>query len=182
MVCRYLIYELFSVHLLPLLHVEYDTRATSSDEAAGASNISFPSSPVHYHALLTSHHLISPQKRRSLQQWSSDLRISGFAKVGYPGIIYAEGAQDNVREFVANVKAMQWLALRVRFVEHVDEVGIRTRGRWVEFQKVGEVVEEMKKIGREEFILEMGIGSTGSKRTNSTNSIDKIILTIPSCT
>ncbi|KAG1738668.1 uncharacterized protein EDB91DRAFT_1054485, partial [Suillus paluster] len=43
------------------------------------------------------------------------LSISGFAKVGYPGIIYTEGAQENVEEFVANVKSMQWLALRVRF-------------------------------------------------------------------
>ena len=119
---------------------------------------------INYHALLTPHHLVSPRNRRSLQQWSSDLRISGFAKVGYPGVIYAEGTQGNVDEFVANVKAMQWLALRVRFVEPIDEVRVtRNESRWVEFQKVGEVVEEMKRIGREGFILEMGIGSAGSK-------------------
>jgi len=122
------------------------------------------SSPTYYHALLTSHHLISPQKRRSLQQWSSDLCISGFAKIGYPGVIYAEGAQSNVEEFVANVKAMQWLALRVRFVEPIEELGIHANeNHWVEFQKVGEVVQEMKRIHREEFILEMGIGSARSK-------------------
>jgi len=56
---------------------------------------------------------------------------------------------------------MQWLALRVRFVEPVDERV--NESHWVEFQKVGEVVEEMKRIGREEFVLEMGIGSAGSK-------------------
>jgi hypothetical protein len=89
------------------------------------------------------------------------LSISGFAKVGYPGIIYAEGVQSNVEEFVANVKAMQWLALRVRFIEPVG--GAKFESYWVEFQKVGEVVEEMKRIGREEFILEVGIGSAGSK-------------------
>lgn len=97
-----------------------------------------------------------------MQQWSSELSISGFAKVGYPGVIYAEGAQDNVEKFVANVKAMQWLALRVRFVEPVNP-GEAYERRWTEFQKVGEVVEEMTRIGREEFILEMGIGSAGSK-------------------
>jgi len=84
--------------------------------------------------------------------------------VGYPGIIYAEGEQGNVEEFVANVKAMQWLALRVRFIEPV-EVGDNEKphGYWAEFQKVGEVLDEMKRIGREKFILEMGIGSAGSK-------------------
>ena len=155
---RYLIYELFSSHLLPMLHTKHDSAAMLSTKDHTQTTWA---STIYYHALLTSHHLISPQKRRSLQQWSSNLRISGFAKVGYPGVIYAEGTQVNVEEFVANIKAMQWLALRVRFVEPVDERV--NESHWVEFQKVGEVVEEMKRIGREEFVLEMGIGSAGSK-------------------
>lgn len=36
--------------------------------------------------------------------------------------------------------------------------------RWSEFQKVGEVVEEMKRLGREVFMLEMGIGSAGTSK------------------
>ena len=55
-----------------------------------------------YHALFTSHHLVSQSKRRSLQQWSSSLSIHGFAKIGYPGIIYAEGPHTKLDEFVAN--------------------------------------------------------------------------------
>lgn len=119
-----------------------------------------------YHALLTSHHLISPNKRRSLQQWSGSLSITGFAKVGYPGVIYAYGEQEGIEEFVANVKAMQWLALKIRFVEPiVEEVGDNRSGRqWTEFQKVGEVVEEMRRLGRERFIVEMGIGSLSTER------------------
>jgi len=160
---EYQLYELFSAHLLPLLHAKHDSTSVSSARPIQSTS-SWSTSQINYHALLTSHHLVSPRKRRSLQQWSSDLRISGFAKVGYPGVIYAEGTQGNVDEFVANVKAMQWLALRVRFVEPIDEVRVtRNESRWVEFQKVGEVVEEMKRIGREGFILEMGIGSAGSK-------------------
>lgn len=121
--------------------------------------------PRQFHALLTSHHLISPNKRRSLQQWSNSLSISGFAKVGYPGVIYAQGQQENIEEFVANIKAMQWLALKLRFLEPLAEVEIHAKlgKEWCEFQKVGEVVEEMRKIGREEYIVEMGIGSIGSK-------------------
>jgi len=123
-----------------------------------------------FHVLFTSHHLISPNKRRSLQQWSSSLSLTGFAKVGYPGIIYAEGEGSCIEEFVDNVKAMQWLALKVRFVEPLDTKyspgesisdGKGEARSWKEFQKVGEVVEEMRKLGREEYVVEMGIGSAG---------------------
>lgn len=66
-----------------------------------------------------------------------------------------------MEEFVANVKAMQWLALKVRFVEPIDESVAGQERRWSEFQKVGEVVEEMRRIGRKKYIIEMGIGSAG---------------------
>ncbi|KAF7964908.1 hypothetical protein HWV62_1761 [Athelia sp. TMB] len=162
-----MLYELISAHLLPFLHAECENAhsATEGRVADPLGNLSEPSdSQLHHHALLTSHHLISPQKRRSLQQWSSSLHVKGFAKVGYPGIIYAEGTRENVEEFVGNVKAMQWLALRVRFVEFISqsEPGKdNTKGTWTEFEKVGEVVEEMRRIGKEEYVLHMGIGSVG---------------------
>ncbi|KAF8956475.1 hypothetical protein BDZ97DRAFT_188208 [Flammula alnicola] len=119
-----------------------------------------------FHVLFTSHHLISPNKRRSLQQWSSSLSLTGFAKVGYPGVIYAKGERASIEEFVDNVKAMQWLALKVRFVEPLPARGSTPAApgeprTWKELQKVGEVVEEMRRIGREEYIIEMGIGSAG---------------------
>ncbi|KII93023.1 hypothetical protein PLICRDRAFT_151445 [Plicaturopsis crispa FD-325 SS-3] len=118
---------------------------------------------LHYHALLTSHHLVSPHKRRALQQWAAARALAGFAKLGHPGVIYAQGAQADVEAFVADVKGMQWLALRVRFVEPVQaRAGVEAEAGWQEFQKVGEVVEEMRRIGRAEYVLSMGIGSAGS--------------------
>ncbi|PSR72035.1 hypothetical protein PHLCEN_2v12101 [Hermanssonia centrifuga] len=159
---EYLVYELISAHLLPLLHSE-SLHAVSS--GAGDHPVAdHPTSvEVAYHALLTSHHLISPTKRRNLQQWSSQLRIAGFAKVGHPGVIYCEGGKDNVEEFVGNVKAMQWLALRVRFIEPLPGKSEESERRWAEFEKVGEVVEEMRRLGRGNHIVEMGIGSAGAK-------------------
>ncbi|KAH0591567.1 hypothetical protein H2248_001621 [Termitomyces sp. 'cryptogamus'] len=152
------IYELLSLHLLPILHKELESHLRSVDHPTQQTSSQTQSM---YHALLTSHHLISPNKRRSLQHWSASLSISGFAKVGYPGVIYASGWRDNVEEFVENVKAMQWLALKVRFVEELSgsEKSDEVDRRWFEFQKVGEVVEEMRRLGREKYIVEMGIGS-----------------------
>lgn len=79
-------------------------------------------------------------------------------------MIYAQGQKDDVEEFTDNVKAMQWLALKVRFLEplpHDLDASLLQR-RWTEFQKVGKVVEEMKRLGRERFVVEMGIGSSGT--------------------
>lgn len=165
---RYPTFELISMHLLPQLHTDAPKERTDiqrDDADSSQPSASGPPSRT-YHALLTSHHLISPTKRRNLQQWSSQLHVAGFAKVGYPGVIYCEGAQEQVEEFVANVKAMQWLALRVRFVEPLPadlNSQDTEKRRWVEFEKVGEVVEEMRQLGREAFVVEMGIGSAGMK-------------------
>ncbi|KDQ62892.1 hypothetical protein JAAARDRAFT_146677 [Jaapia argillacea MUCL 33604] len=164
-VTDYPTYNLICQILLPLVRQRSETfsdDSSSPPEADSLPDISPP--PVHYHALFSSHHLKSPQKRRSLQQWSNDLSLTGFAKVGYPGVIYCEGTRENVEEFVDNVKAMQWLALRLRFVEPLDLEPTRRDGdkqRWTEFQKVGEVVQEMQRLGRGKFVVEMGIGHVG---------------------
>lgn len=153
---------------MPLLHEDVKLKETTNtrDEQSALAEAAAELPSTRHHALLTSHHLISPAKRRSLQQWSSQLQITGFAKVGYPGVIYCEGVQEQVEQFVANIKAMQWLALRVRFVEPAPPPSREphgTRGRWTEFDKVGEVVEEMRRLGRKRFVVEMGIGSAWTK-------------------
>ncbi|KAG2022413.1 hypothetical protein CC2G_000163 [Coprinopsis cinerea AmutBmut pab1-1] len=159
------LYNILSSQLLPLLH-EFEPDEPKPSEKDAPRHDKPAAQPKIYHVLFTSHHLISPKKRRSLQQWSSSLRLSGFAKVGYPGLIYAQGDQENLEEFVYNVKAMQWLALKVRFVEPLPERylvdGEPQLGGWREFQRVGEVVEEMKKLKREDFIFDMGIGSSNT--------------------
>ncbi|KAI6154243.1 hypothetical protein BKA82DRAFT_4099196 [Pisolithus tinctorius] len=93
-----------------------------------------------------------------VKAWSSELHIAGFARIGYPGLIYAEGGRENVEEFVRNVKGMNWLALRVRFVEQVEPES----GQAASVQKISDVLELMRKRGRESYITQHGIGS-GSK-------------------
>lgn len=170
------------MHLLPELHTALDNAAANAATAessakstpspaattSGTGSVGRTSAP-RYHALFVSHHLKSPQKRRSLSQWSHELSLSGFAKVGYPGVIYCEGTREDVEDFVGRVKGMQWLALRLRFIEPApsDLEGRamepnKQRRQWAEFEKVGEVVEEMRRLGRGHFIVEMGIGSASN--------------------
>lgn len=98
-----------------------------------------------------------------MQQWSSELSISGFAKIGHPGLIYAEGDKENVDEFVRNIRAMQWLALKVRFIEPIEPSQHDPGQRWMEVEKVGEVLALMRRLGREKHITNFGIGSISSE-------------------
>ncbi|OJT09570.1 RWD domain-containing protein 2B [Trametes pubescens] len=136
--------------------------AEAIEEVTGKASAPEAASQPRYHALFTSHHLKSPQKRRSLSQWSHELSLTGFAKVGYPGVIYCEGTREDIEDFVSRVKSMQWLALRLRFVEPVPQIANPSIREWSEFEKVGEVVEEMRRRGGESFVVEMGIGSAGA--------------------
>lgn len=47
-------------------------------------------------------------------QWSTELRLWGLSKPGYPGVIVVEGVEDQVDEFVHRIKQLQWKALQVR--------------------------------------------------------------------
>ncbi|KAJ6479208.1 hypothetical protein C8R47DRAFT_1137327 [Mycena vitilis] len=166
------VYQLLCLHLLPLLHDEMPAVPTKEPLTVDEPAVD----DTRFHALFTSHHLVSPKKRRALQQWAGALAVAGFAKVGHPGLIYVQGARGGVEEFVDNVRAMQWLALRLRFLEALpgeDEDGERQEGRgqegqqgrargWTEFEKVGEAVEAMRRLGLEDWIVEMGVGSRSS--------------------
>lgn len=158
---RYPLYQLLILYLLPLLH------PTTDEESKTAESPQLKSEIVEdvYHVLFTSHHLVSPTKRRNLQRWSLEYHLDGFAKVGYPGVIYAQGSKDDIEDFVENVKAMQWKALKVRFVEPLESLseGDASSGReflsgWNEYEKVGQVVEVMRRIARGKYVIEMGIG------------------------
>ncbi|XP_006453850.1 hypothetical protein AGABI2DRAFT_175617 [Agaricus bisporus var. bisporus H97] len=155
------LYQLLSSHLLPLLHEAKSKNDTSNTTSAEEQRIQVLPSTT-YHVLFTSHHFISTTKRQNLSGWSSQLGISGFAKIGYPGLIYAEGSQDSIEEFADNIKAMQWLALKKRFIEPLESTTCdrdHQLSGWKEFEKVGEVVKEMRRLGRGEYVLEMGIGA-----------------------
>lgn len=87
--------------------------------------------------------------------------------MGYPGIVYAEGPHEAV-VFVRNVKGMQWLALRVQFMEPVPvsdakSGSVTTTSRdpecswWMEVSKISEVLEQMKIRERESLVTNLGI-------------------------
>lgn len=51
-----------------------------------------------------SHHLISPTKRRQFANWCPELQVWGLFKIGYPGFLVVEGAEDDVHEMCRRIK------------------------------------------------------------------------------
>lgn len=125
---------------------------------------------IPHHVLVTSHHLLSPTKRKNFLALASRLSLTGYSKVGHPGIYYAIGDKEDLEEWLREVKSWNWLALRVRVgIEPTPEEqlsrnhedgarGGKGRGDWVELEKIGEALEWMRKRDKDKMLLDIGIG------------------------
>jgi hypothetical protein len=80
------------------------------------------------------HHIIAPTKRQVVMEWALELQLSGFSKIGWPGVVIVEGAEGDVQEYVRRLQHLRWKQIVVR--------GEQTeRGE-------GQSVEQMRKLPR----------------------------------
>ncbi|KAI6024547.1 hypothetical protein EDC04DRAFT_242418 [Pisolithus marmoratus] len=160
-ISKFPIYTLISEHLLPTLR-EYND---NTHAPTGPPSEIPACQPEKFHAYLASHHLYTPSKLNDMRRWSSELHIAGRVKVGKSGRIYAEGEKSKIEKFISNVKTLHLEKLKVIFVERVEPVCAQAPdigNKWMEVEKHSEIVEYMKKLGRESCMNKYGIGS-GSK-------------------
>ena len=78
--------------------------------------------PHHLRVIIWFHHIKNLGKRKSLVAWARELRLLGRSKPGFPGLVVVEGAEGDVREYVARVRALQWQAMQVRGEQEVSAV------------------------------------------------------------
>ncbi|KAF8461703.1 hypothetical protein BDZ91DRAFT_850925 [Kalaharituber pfeilii] len=96
-------------------------------------------------AVIWSHHIRSPHKRRDIVTWSKELRLDGFSRPGWPGAVIVEGDQRNVHEFIVRLKGLTWQALQVRGEESGTERLLEGGGKGVtEVEAIGEIVTGLK--------------------------------------
>ena len=50
--------------------------------------------------LIYFHHIIANGKRQAVQEWAVQLRLGGYAKIGWPGIVVVEGPEACCQEYV----------------------------------------------------------------------------------
>ena len=70
--------------------------------------------------LCYSHHLIAPGKRKCVVEWAVQLGLGGFSKIGWPGIIVVEGAEEDVEEYTRALQRLRWKHFTVRGEETVQ--------------------------------------------------------------
>ena len=78
-----------------------------------------PQTQVLGRRLLYSHHLIADSKRAAVLQWALELRLGGFSKIGWPGVIICEGDEADCQEYVQRLQRLRWKQLVVRGEQQV---------------------------------------------------------------
>lgn len=64
--------------------------------------------------LIYSHHIISKIKRADMKDLVSHYNLSGYIKIGWPGLIIIEGAEEDCQSFYDEIRSWQWKYLVVR--------------------------------------------------------------------
>lgn len=54
------------------------------------------------------HHIASLHKRKCIVGWARELRLGGYSKPGWPGVVVVEGEAADAEEFVQRVRSLQW--------------------------------------------------------------------------
>jgi hypothetical protein len=86
-----------------------------------------PSSLILGRRLIFSHHIISKIKRRDIHDLVKHHRLTGYMKIGWPGILLIEGAEEDCIAFYDTIRPWQWQYLVVRG-EQQETVPSRARG------------------------------------------------------
>ncbi|CAA9988985.1 conserved protein, unknown function [Plasmodium knowlesi strain H] len=69
--------------------------------------------------LCYSHHILSLVKRTYIIKWAKDLKIGGYSKIGYPGIIICEGPKEEVDFYINSLNKLRWKHFDCRGMEDI---------------------------------------------------------------
>eukprot|EP00980_Cylindrotheca_fusiformis_P007716 scaffold1637_cov108-Cylindrotheca_fusiformis.AAC.5 len=64
--------------------------------------------------LIYSHHIISKTKRADIKSLASNYRLTGYMKVGWPGLLIVEGLEEDCIAFYDDIRRWNWQYLVVR--------------------------------------------------------------------
>ena len=101
-----------------------EAAARVAETRASADRRASPDPDALARRLIWFHHIKAPSKRRDAVAWARELRLGGFSKPGYPGVVVVEGRREDCEEYVARLKSLSWKAMSVRLAEDEgEEVG-----------------------------------------------------------
>lgn len=126
----------------------------SADTATGDNDKTTPQSThvVLGRRLIYSHHIISKVKRGNIHGLTSEFQLTGYMKIGWPGIILVEGLEDDCVAFYDSIRRWSWKFLVVRG-EQQDQVrdveANRKFAKFLEVQDMSIVAQHCRRVGLE---------------------------------
>ena len=113
--------------------------------------------------LIYSHHLIAATKRADIRDLASHYNLTGYAKIGWPGIILIEGIEEDCIHFYDDIRGWSWKYLVVRG-EQQEQNGTRKFDSFVETDDMALVAEHCRKVGLEAlFMTSMKVYHNGNE-------------------
>jgi hypothetical protein len=107
-----------------------------------------------YNALIRTHHITSRKKVAKLKAAASNCHIYALLRYGgSPGIMYCQGSESGVREWVANVQRLRYKDFQLvkktaeRELEAVESKDSVTYGKLEEAESVKEFGARMEALG-----------------------------------
>lgn len=115
-------------------------------------NMTGPSSTTLGRRLIYSHHIISKIKRGNIKLLASQYKLTGYLKIGWPGLILIEGAEEDCLAFYDEIRPWSWkfLVVRGEQQEQVREIGpYRKFVSFVETDDMSFVAQRCRDVGLE---------------------------------
>ncbi|CAM6084833.1 unnamed protein product [Calypogeia fissa] len=94
------------------------------DDGSGNGNGSYDNKPNSLDSQISSdervgkviwfHHIKSSKKKKHIAEWGKELRLGGYCKPGFPGVLIFEGEGEHVTDFLKRIKRLRWQHLQVR--------------------------------------------------------------------
>jgi hypothetical protein len=127
--------------------------------------------------VIYSHHIISKVKRTDIKCLASELQLTGYMKIGWPGVILVEGEEGGCQAFYDHIRrwAWQYLVLRGESIDPIPRSSsLNSERKFSQFSEVDNlsiVAERCRAVGRESLFLSiMKQQSTDSLHTSITDS------------
>jgi hypothetical protein len=111
--------------------------------------------------LIYSHHIISKIKRADIKALASDFQLSGYMRIGWPGLLIIEGREDDCLAFYDEIRGWNWQYLVIRGEQQdslavpstsTEEQIIATNRKFDKFQEVEDmsvVAQHCRDVGLE---------------------------------
>lgn len=128
---------------------------TAADETAESNvNVGTASSSTVLlgRRLIYSHHIISKIKRGDIHNLTSHYKLTGYMKIGWPGIMIVEGLDEDCNAFYDEIRPWAWkfLVVRGEQQERVRDVDASRRfSEFIETDNMSRVAQHCREVGLE---------------------------------